>query len=223
VQPEESPAAASVAEPTAVEAEEPQPVQHEQEPDPRAEPEPTYQFEAQYAAQPEVAQAVPQYEQESQPEPEPQLQSEIEAQPAAQPESASDFPSYPAAEPETVAAGSPFSAPLGTARRYGSPDVDIPVDVSDDEKRLHNDARRFARLLVSEIKLYNEQKVREGRIQQDIYARLREDIDRSREMYDKRADPRVASRFDYFHNELVNTLAEGDPSKLGPAYPHNNG
>jgi hypothetical protein len=38
-------------------------------------------------------------------------------------------------------------------------------------------------------------------------------------MYDKRVKPIVAARFDYFHNELVNTLAEGDPQKLGTAYP----
>jgi hypothetical protein len=119
------------------------------------------------------------------------------------------------------ASGSPsqFSAPLGTARRYGSTDAELPVDVSDEERRLHNDARRFARLLVSEIKLYNEQKVKEGRSQGNIYERLREDIDRSRQMYDKRVAPPVAARYDYFHQELVNTLAEGDPSKLGDSYP----
>ena len=91
--------------------------------------------------------------------------------------------------------------------------------MSDEERRLHNDARRFARLLVSEIKLYNEQKVKEGRSQGNIYERLREDIDRSRQMYDKRVAPPVAARYDYFHQELVNTLAEGDPSKLGSDYP----
>lgn len=118
-----------------------------------------------------------------------------------------------------AAAPSQFSAPLGTARRYGSADADLPVDVSDEEKRLHNDARRFARLLVSEIKLYNEQKVKEGRSQGNIYERLREDIDRSRQMYEKRVAPPVAARYDYFHQELVNTLAEGDPAKLGDTYP----
>jgi hypothetical protein len=96
----------------------------------------------------------------------------------------------------------------------------LPVDVaSDEERRLHNDARRFARLLVSEIKLYNEQKVSEGRAQGDLYGRLREYIDRSREMYDKRVKPEVAGRYDYFHHEIVNTLAEGDEAKLGGAYP----
>ncbi|HEX8707669.1 MAG TPA: GAF domain-containing protein [Pyrinomonadaceae bacterium] len=121
-------------------------------------------------------------------------------------------------QPAEAPAGQ-YVAPLGTARRYGSSDAELPVDVGEDEKRLHNDARRFARLLVSEIKLYNEQKVTEGRIEGDLYERLREDIDRSRQMYDKRVAPPVAARYDYFHQELVNTLAEGDAGKLGRGYP----
>ncbi len=97
--------------------------------------------------------------------------------------------------------------------------VDLPIDVPDDERRLHNDARRFARLLVSEIKLYNEKKVTEGRQAHDLYDRLKEAIDRSREMYDKRVQPPVAARFDYFHFELVNALAEGNAERLGGDYP----
>lgn len=103
--------------------------------------------------------------------------------------------------------------------RYRDRNVDLPIEVADDERRLHNDARRFARLLVSEIKLYNEQKVTEGRETGDLYDRLREAIDRSRDMYDKRVQPPVAERFDYFHYELVNSLAEGDDVRLGASYP----
>jgi hypothetical protein len=135
----------------------------------------------------------------------------VETQPAAPVESAPPPVVQPVAE---VASSAP--APK---RRYGM-DVELPVEVSsEEERRLHNDARRFARLLVSEIKLYNENKVSEGRAQNDLYDRLREYIDRSREMYDKRVKPEVAQRYDYFHHELVNTLAEGDAGKLGNAYP----
>jgi hypothetical protein len=120
----------------------------------------------------------------------------------------------PAPEPivETVSA-----QPVKT--RFSDRNVDLPIEVAEDERRLHNDARRFARLLVSEVKLYNEQKVKEGREASDLYERLREAIDRSREMYDKRVQPPVASKFDYFHYELVSTLAEGDEQKLGEGYP----
>jgi hypothetical protein len=156
----------------------------------------------------------PQYvapEVEYQPEPQPYV-AEIEATPAEV-----VAPAEVAAE---LAPPVEASAPATTPRRRYGQDVELPVEVaSEEERRLHNDARRFARLLVSEIKLYNEQKVVEGRSQGDLYQRLREYIDRSREMYDKRVRPEVAQRYDYFHNELVNTLAEGDEAKLGSAYP----
>ena len=143
----------------------------------------------------------------------------VEEPPA--PELPPPAPELPSPAAETTAETTPpqYSTPLGAARRYGVAEPDLPIEVGEEERRLHNDARRFARLLVSEIKLYNEQKVSEGRNQGDIYDRLREDIDRSREMYDKRVAPPVAARHDYFHQELVNTLAEGDPSKLGTSYP----
>lgn len=166
------------------------------------------------------------------------LSSSPAEQPAAPPESAFTMPPPVT---DTVAAGSAggfeFTADSGTpsaatsttdassssrgapSRRYGRGDAELPIEVGEDEKRFHNDARRFARLLISEIKLYNEQKVKEGRTEGDLYERLREDIDRSRQMYDKRVAPQVAGRYDYFHHELVNTLAEGDPAKLGESYP----
>jgi len=123
-----------------------------------------------------------------------------------------------ASEAGQTASPARTDVPLGERRRYGA-DAELPVEVNDEERRYHQDARRFARLLVSEIKLYNETKVREGRDAGDIYGRLREDIDRSRQMYDKRVHPSVAPRYDYFHHELVSTLAEGDTARLGADYP----
>ncbi len=135
------------------------------------------------------------------------------------------YDSFKVEEPAEI----PFSKPAETVSepvstspvksRFSDRNVDLPIEVSEEERRLHNDARRFARLLVSEIKLYNEQKVKEGRDRNDLYERLREAIDRSREMYDKRVQPPVAAKFDYFHYELVSTLAESDEQKLGGSYP----
>jgi hypothetical protein len=142
-----------------------------------------------------------------------------EPEPPAVSEPFMPAPERVSAETPTPAYSPQYSTPLGTSRRYGVVEPELPIDVGEDERRLHNDARRFARLLVSEIKLYNEQKVSEGRSQGNLYDRLREDIDRSRQMYDKRVAPPVAARHDYFHQELVNTLAEGDPAKLGNSYP----
>jgi hypothetical protein len=38
-------------------------------------------------------------------------------------------------------------------------------------------------------------------------------------MYAKRVHPSVAPRYDYFHHELVTTLARGDDARLGAGYP----
>lgn len=141
---------------------------------------------------------------------------------SAPPVSASSPASSTDSETPTPSSAPPSApSPLGSARRFGSgANAELPVEVADDEeRRLHTDARRFARILIDEIKLYNEQKVSEGRAGNDLYKRLREEMDRSRQAYDKRVNPRVAARYDYFHHELVNTLAEGDPSKLGDDYP----
>ena len=144
-----------------------------------------------------------------------------------------------ASEPVTAFEPSPFSvptvpsfaegvvtapplAPVATEvprSRLSHCNVDLPIDVAEDESRLHYAARHFARLLVSEIKLYNAQKVKDGRESSDLYDRLREAIDRSREIYEKRVQPPVAARFDYFHYELVNSLGDGEATRLGSSYP----
>lgn len=94
-----------------------------------------------------------------------------------------------------------------------------PKVTTEIEQRAHNDAGKFARLLVSEIKLYNAALVNEGRRNFDIYDRLTKEIDRSRIVYDKRVSPAVHAKFDYFYDELVQTLAEGDVNKMGPNCP----
>jgi hypothetical protein len=83
------------------------------------------------------------------------------------------------------------------------------------EEAVHEEARRLARLLVSEIRLYNEEQVEEGRLSRDIYGRLKDEIDRSRKMYEERIAPEVRATRDYFGEELVRRLADGDAGALG--------
>jgi hypothetical protein len=84
-----------------------------------------------------------------------------------------------------------------------------------EEAKKHDEARRFARLLVSEIKLYNESKVDQGRKNKDLYERLKEDIDRSRQMYDERIGEDVRKVSNYFYDELVRILADGNGDAMG--------
>ncbi len=87
------------------------------------------------------------------------------------------------------------------------------------DEKVHAEARRTARLLISEIKLYHEQELRVGREHSDIYQRLQKEIDHGREVYSQRVPGEVRGSRDYFHEELVRILTENDPSRLGEAYP----
>ena len=195
-------------------------------PAPAPEPEPSYAPAAEYQPEPAPApepsfsgaETIESYQPSSyQPEP---AESFAEAAPVEESVGMYDTTAEETPEPVEMAYAPVEAAPEPAPRRRFGQDAELPVEVhGEEERRLHNDARRFARLLISEIKLYNEQKVAEGRSEHDLYDRLREYIDRSREMYDKRVKAEVASRYDYFHGELVNTLAEGDASKLGSNYP----
>ncbi len=99
----------------------------------------------------------------------------------------------------------------------GAPDVSDPfltTDTGGTEDEAQG-ARRYARLLVSEIKLYNEGAVRTGRERRDLLQRLKPEIDRARRLYDERIAPSIRARDLYFHQELVQTLADGDQTLLG--------
>jgi hypothetical protein len=87
------------------------------------------------------------------------------------------------------------------------------------EDDVHRKARRFAKLLVEEIKLYNQAKVTEGKSNRDLYERLREDIEKSRNTYQKRYGESPVASADYFNQELVRILADDDASLMGAAFP----
>ena len=87
--------------------------------------------------------------------------------------------------------------------------------VSSEDAEIHRKAQRFARLLMDEIKLYNQAKVADGRRHKDLYDRLKEDIEKSRATYLKRYGNTAAASGDYFNQELIRSLAEDDVSLLG--------
>jgi hypothetical protein len=90
--------------------------------------------------------------------------------------------------------------------------------MSPEDADTHRKAQRFARLLVDEIKLYNQAKMTEGRKNKDLYDRLREDIDKSRSTFQKRFGNTAAGPGDYFNQEIIRSLAEDDVSLLGPNF-----
>ena len=85
----------------------------------------------------------------------------------------------------------------------------------DDEAAFHAEAKRLARLLVSEIKLYHEVDVWEGRRKGNVCGELQDEIDRSRQLFEERVDEEIRSNHDYFYEELVRQLADGNAEVLG--------
>jgi hypothetical protein len=158
--------------------------------------------------------------------------SSLAEPPAAAPAPPPLRPVLPSSQAATESQSSSFdglrTSPLAGGGA-GTPEVRPPTDVegpgwafattrvpvSPSDETMHEEARRLARLLVSEIKLYNEEQVEEGRRNRDLYERLKEDIDRSRQMYEERVDPRILRSTDYFYQELVRILAAGDSRTLG--------
>jgi len=107
-----------------------------------------------------------------------------------------------------------FKAARALTERPGEPGADGPAVSHDARVEEDAAARRFARLLVSEIKLYHEAAVVDGRRDRDLATRLGGEIARARVLYEQRVPPQVRQRADFFHDELVQTLANGDATLL---------
>jgi len=121
----------------------------------------------------------------------------------------------PEPEPEPSAEVVEVSAHAASASAAAAPAADPFAGMSPEDAETHRKAQRFARLLVDEIKLYNQAKVNEGRRNKDLYDRLKEDIEKSRSTYQKRYGSSVAATGDYFQKEVVRNLAEEDLSLMG--------
>ncbi|MGB7584158.1 MAG: hypothetical protein WBM11_04865 [Terriglobales bacterium] len=120
-------------------------------------------------------------------------------------------------EPVAAAAVASSAAPAAMAAAAApAPDAFAQMSVADAD--VHRKAQRFARLLMDEVKLYNQAKVAEGRKNKDLYDRLKEDIDKSRNTYTKRYGSTAAASADYFSQELIRSLAEDDVTLLGPNF-----
>ena len=67
--------------------------------------------------------------------------------------------------------------------------------------------------------LYNKEKVAQGKQAKDVYAILHEDIDKSRLAYEKKFAATPAAKIDYFHQQMVAQIGDGDAKAIGPGYP----
>jgi hypothetical protein len=157
-------------------------------------------------------------------EAEPEVEEVVEVEAEAAVEEVEAAPSVEESAPAVEEVSAPPAVETAPAVEEAAPAAPAGKEfdlsqISEADQKVHRDAKRFARLLVSEIELYNKAKVADGRKNKDLYSRLKTDIERSRQTYVKRFGKTVAKEQSYFHEELVKTLAANDVSNLGSDYP----
>ncbi len=150
--------------------------------------------------------------------PPPELKSDWDEEPpSTQPSEESVEPSaeigvHAAVVEEPVAAEPIASASHETA---AFDPATLPTELRD----LHRRASRVAKVAMQDIKLLHPKDVRLGRENKDICHRLRSDIDKARKEYDRRFRAIQDHPVDYFHQWMLEILAEGDAEALGE-YPY---
>jgi hypothetical protein len=98
------------------------------------------------------------------------------------------------------------------------PSLPAWADMPHQQRALHSQAARFARVTVAEMQLAKPAACRTARQKGDLYVLLNKEIDKARETYQKQFMT-IPSMADYFHRELVSSILGGDATKLGADYP----
>lgn len=85
-------------------------------------------------------------------------------------------------------------------------DSDIPAVESDDPEAVEK-AKRLARIIVSDIALYNPETVVEGIQHGTFFELLKNDVDEGRELYERRVSSSIRSGKDYYREAFDNFIA----------------
>ncbi len=83
------------------------------------------------------------------------------------------------------------------------------------DPKIRANAERSARVLVGDIELYFPAKVAQGKTHKNLYALLRDEMERSRASFVERYGAEVEDRYCIFHSTLIQQLCDGDPTLLG--------
>jgi CheY-like chemotaxis protein len=70
----------------------------------------------------------------------------------------------------------------------------------------HEAAMRLARIIISDIALYNPERVKEALLKNNFYEMLKAEIEEGRKLYNERVSPAIRSTRDYFQDALENFL-----------------
>ncbi len=71
-----------------------------------------------------------------------------------------------------------------------------------------NAARRLARAIVSDVALYNQEKVREGIKNDNLFEVMAEELEEGREHYKSRVSPEIAEKYNFYDLAIVDVLVK---------------
>jgi len=80
-----------------------------------------------------------------------------------------------------------------------------------------NKAKRWARAIASDLSLYNQEKIRAGIEQDNLFEALEAELQEGRELYESRVAPEILQSTHYFDQAVVDVLfkpAGKFPSKI---------
>ncbi len=117
-------------------------------------------------------------------------------------------PGAPAAPARSAAPSKPSAAPAQAAPSAPST-PGVPAGLPEAERLKHERARRLARVLASDIAIYNKEKRERGVQEGNLVAVLGYEIKKSWEVYKERVTPEMANSTPYFRDALNEMLAEG--------------
>ena len=109
-----------------------------------------------------------------------------------------DLPPPPPPPPAQSLADAPLAVP-----------TPVPQGLSPEEQARHEKARRLARVLASDIAIYNKEKKERGLSDGNLVAVLGYEIKKSWEIYKERVGADFANGTPYFRDALNDLLAEG--------------
>ena len=134
-----------------------------------------------------------------------EFQPSMLAEPAARPSSLRSRSST-ASRPEAPEASSvlPESFSLD-ASIFQKEECDIPKVEAADPAAVEK-ARRFARIIVSDIALYNQETVIQGLKNDTFFELLKGDIEEGREIYDNRVPEKIRGQKDYYQEAFDNFI-----------------
>ncbi|MBN2381505.1 hypothetical protein JXQ70_01355 [bacterium] len=91
----------------------------------------------------------------------------------------------------------------------------LPETMDEETRKLHEKAKRTARVIVGDISLYNKAKIEQGLSTGNLGELLRDDIVKGRELYHQRVPAEIAKSTNYYEETLIEMIAKGNRKALG--------